>query len=458
MSDNSATDSATNPANDSGSLALEKGNHRSLDNHSKRVFPFGFGKETSTSMRDDLLRNPNGDYSFSVNKERSDDLSDKRVQSFVLWDKSNSELKNSCSSKYADYLDHFKKSFLQLIREDDEEGENDFDIEDGDESILEKNWRGQDSKVGEGQVDLNRSNILLNSTILSNCFNNLSFHPNTSKEVDFAEEDNPLDDSCSFISRIRGEGKPNENYHNPFSIIDEMDESSFSFGFNNKMCKILQELDRADLQDSQQKRNHSSDSLELILRKRVEHPKFPLTYDKKKEHLILSLKYLKDCSSASEYIVTRNGMVGSTKNTGTGFIVFGRQEEDPNGVRPNDVVLMSTDKSISRVHACLLFKHGFKERRLQKNFLTFLSGKRRKIGGLGCRIPDLPLSSLHTIYSFLRPSNKFYIADLGSASGTYKKLVYEKKHKLAKRDIILIGSSTQLHVRNIIIGTGSVCL
>ena len=167
-------------------------------------------------MRDELLiARGGGDFSFSLNKEKSVDLSEQRVQSFILHDKSNSELKNSCSSRYVDYLDHFKKSFLQLIREDEE---NDSEQDSGDDEedeggglILDQNWKSSGTKPGTGTKNnstqnLNQSNILLNSTILSNCFNNNSFNhnPNISKEVDFTEED-PLDDSCSFLSKIKGE-------------------------------------------------------------------------------------------------------------------------------------------------------------------------------------------------------------------------------------------------------------
>lgn len=115
--------------------------------------------------------------------------------------------------------------------------------------------------------NLNASNILLNSTILSNCFGNISFNhnPNISKEVDFTEED-PLDDSCSFLSKLKvGEAaKPLERSNpNPFSIIDEIDESfSFCLGFNNKVSRILHELDTMD-----PRVEHSEDSICIALEK-----------------------------------------------------------------------------------------------------------------------------------------------------------------------------------------------
>lgn len=86
----------------------------------------------------------------------------------------------------------------------------------------------------------------------------------------------------------------------------------------------------------------------------------------------------------------------------------------------------------------------------------FLSGKYPKIGGSSCKVSRIPYTCIRVIYSYLKQKHKFYIADLGSVCGTYKKLRYPRLHRLKKRDLILIGSETQMVVREVRSGTSFV--
>ena len=123
----------------------------------------------------------------------------------------------------------------------------------------------------------------------------------------------------------------------------------------------------------------------------------------KEERVRITVKYLKDDSQGSEeFVVTRRGLIKSKKNTATSFLVIGRKGEEKSTVIPNDIALPSIDRSVSRLHACFIYKYGFSKRRIPKNFVKFLSGKNKKIAGPNCKVLDLPRSSIRVIYSFLK--------------------------------------------------------
>ena len=456
------------------SSSLEGEQHKLIENAKNASFNLENGKWNS--MQDELLLQE--DYSFSLNKGVSTDMSDKRVHSFILADKSNSELKNSCASRYAEYLDQFKTNFLQLIREDEDEKSDDYEDDgaeegeagssDDDVYDVDKNFKLNDnSKVNllgsKLNLNLNNSNILMNSTILSNCFNNLSFHNqhNLSKEADFIEE-GPLDDSCSFLMKLNNETKPGET-NLPFSKIYK-NHDSFSFGSNKRMSVILDELDKRD--DS--KDHLSFDSVHLGLtnqtryfyEKRKNEIKYPETYDEEAEHVKISVINLNfqgpEAKRSREYVLTSNGVVKSKKNSATNCLIIGRLEKGEDGLVPNDIILPQSDRAISRVHACLIYKFGFSRRKIPNNFVTFLSGRYPKIGGEGCLVRRIPSYVMRRVYEFLRPEKNFYMSDLGSVMGTYIKLRYNQEYRLRKRDLFLIGAETLIHVKSVVVPTGQV--
>jgi hypothetical protein len=67
-------------------------------------------------------------------------------------------------------------------------------------------------------------------------------------------------------------------------------------------------------------------------------------------------------------------------------MIIGRLEEGEDGLKPNDIVLPNSDRAVSRVHACMIYKYGFSQRHIPRNFLVFLSGKNKRVGGVGCSV------------------------------------------------------------------------
>ena len=54
--------------------------------------------------------------SLMLPKLNSGNISEKKINSFMLGEGSNSELKNSVASKYVEYVDQFKKNFMHLVQ------------------------------------------------------------------------------------------------------------------------------------------------------------------------------------------------------------------------------------------------------------------------------------------------------------------------------------------------------
>lgn len=89
------------------------------------------------------------------------------------------------------------------------------------------------------------------------------------------------------------------------------------------------------------------------------------------------------------YLLTSRGMINSKKNTATKDLIIGRQQNTHDGGIPNDIVLHSMDRAISRIHCKIVYKDGFRvKRKLQKNFLTFLMQRHARVGkgSLGAKL------------------------------------------------------------------------
>ena len=113
-------------------------------------------------------------------------------------------------------------------------------------------------------------------------------------------------------------------------------------------------------------------------------------------------------------------MVGSKKNTDCDDIVIGRQEVakdidiGSNDIRPNDIILPPSDRSISRIHCKIIIKDGFRiPKKVSLNFLLFLRETKRNYPNK--IIVNLPDYILKLIWSFIRPKYAFYLVDIGSA-------------------------------------------
>jgi len=93
-----------------------------------------------------------------------------------------------------------------------------------------------------------------------------------------------------------------------------------------------------------------------------------------------SFSHHQNCEKGPKYYyLTERGLCFSDKNTKTQTIMIGRQQESLDGIRPNDIVLNQSDMSISRLHCAIIYKYAFDRlRKIDKNFLVFLSGKYSK--------------------------------------------------------------------------------
>lgn len=60
-----------------------------------------------------------------------------------------------------------------------------------------------------------------------------------------------------------------------------------------------------------------------------------------------------------ETILTKNGIIGSERNSAVQGMIIGRLEVGEDGLKPNDIILPNSDRAVSRVHACMIYKYGF---------------------------------------------------------------------------------------------------
>jgi hypothetical protein len=361
-------------------------------------------------------------------KEHSGESSDQKVSASVLCDRSNGKSNVSLASRYIEYLDHYKKNINEILKK--------AEMDDLKKDELMKTF-----------THITRSDILLNSTILSHCFGDRSFADpihEISNEADFIEEDS---EQGSFFQ---------ENPKDEFSkIAPEYDREDFSFGENNPVLSGIFD----DLQ-VEKENNFKEDSFEELEKFKVIDDTYFFTKDPTKqdgrllkedpheEHITISIKNLLpgNLVSTEQFVLTSKGIVGSDRNTLPTSVIIGRLGLLGEDIRPNDIVLASSDTSISRVHCALFYKHVFKKRKISLKFLTFLSGKLDRVGGPGCPVRRLNPYCLKRIYEFLKPSFKLYAIDLGSTIGTFKRLVFQQEHPIERGEKLMIGNTYNLNV------------
>ena len=389
------------------------------------------------SFKDELIKDRK-DYSYSYQRVRaSAEHSDNRMNSMILADRSNSELKTSVASKYIDYLDHFKKTYGDILRKTD-----------GEEFGKER----ENLRSTLGHKD---ATILLNSTILSNCFNDRSFHEpihEHSNEADFIEEDDSGSANSSFFA-----DHPREGFS---KVFNNLERESFSFDNKGALSGLLEEIQRENPPEKFRV-EESFDTLDNINQLDLNYfferdankdllgtkPLFS-HYDHNGQYIKIVIIHLSlgDNKFSDEYIITSRGLVNSRKNTKPKAIVIGRMSSVIEDVRPNDIILPFSDKSISRVHCALECKYKFSNRNIPLPFVAFLSGKYTKIAGPRCPIRRLTRDLLMRVYSFLKPHSKVYALDLGSSTGTYKRVLYGKHVDLVKGNIFMVGNSFQFSI------------
>ena len=385
------------------------------------------------SFKDELIRDrKEHSYSSHIQKQ-SMEYSEPKINSLILGDRSNSELRNSVASKYVDYLDHYKKNMNEITKHNE-------------------NNEGRDTLKLRSYKD----NILLNSTILSNCFNDRSFQNpihELSNEADFIEEKN----SGASDDEEEGSDFFDENPKEGFSkIYNNMERESFSFDNNRALSgflediqgeppKIIPERNYEESFDTLEQRDQIH--LEYFFEKKEDREMIK-EYNTSEQFIKINVVHLTLADNAlkEEYILTRRGLVNSKKNTKSKSIVIGRMSSAPDEVFPNDIVLPYADKSISRVHCCILYKNVFTPRRIPTNFVAFLSGKKYRKEGSQSKIYRLGHDIIHKIYSYVCPSSKIYAIDLGSTTGTYKRIQFDIPHKIRKGDLYMVGNGYNMTV------------
>lgn len=392
------------------------------------------------SFKDELIKERK-DHSYSYQRVRaSAETSEQKMNSLILVDRSNSELKTSVASKYIDYLDHFKKNYGDILRKND-----------GEEMTKDRDFL----RPKFGHKD---SNILLNSTILSNCFNDRSFHEpiqENSNEADFIEEDDSRSANNSFFA-----SHPREGFS---KVFNNLERESFSFDNKGALSGLLEEIQR-DNQGPKFRMEDSFDTLDnvnqLDLKYFFERDPYkellglkPIvsSYNPQDEYIKMTIIHLSlgDNKFSDEYIITNKGLVNSRKNTKPKAVVIGRMSTVIEDIRPNDVILPFSDKSISRVHCALEYKYKFSQRNIPLTFVTFLSGKYSRIAGPECKIRRLTKDLLMRVYSFLKSPSRLYALDLGSSTGTYKRVLYNKQVELHTGNIFMVGNSFQFTVNHV---------
>ena len=397
------------------------------------------------SFKDELVKEGK-DHSFSAQANKQSTESEQKHLSLILQDKSNSELKTSVASTYEHYLDHFRKNYGDLLRLGT--------AEDGG-SVLPK-----------PKATHKEPNILLNSTILSNCFDNRSFHApihELSNEAEFIEEGDSAPSSSEDASFFKD--GPKEGLS---KIENPLEQGSFSFDNNRNMLSGLLEEDEAEDPVPLPRVSESFDTMDRLerldlkyfyerdLSKSLDRPAV-LAFDEGEEHIrmnVLHLSPLGDHKFSDEYILTSRGVVNSRKNTKPRSLVIGRMSSIDDDVRPNDIILPFADKSISRVHCCIYFKNAFSKQSLPMSFVTLLSGRLPRVAGANCSVKRLTRDLLARVFAYLKPKSQLLAFDLGSTTGTFKRVLFGQAQRVKKGDVYMIGNSFQLNA-NYACGTWS---
>lgn len=369
------------------------------------------------SFKDEMIKGrKDKGHSFSGQIQKNSlELSEPKMHSLILTDKSNSELRNSVASKYVDYLDHVKKVVGDIAKKNDH----------GEEFSKEL------SKLRQGR----EANILLNSTILSSCFADRSFHEPINEISDEAEAD--FIEEGSRESAGRNSSFFDENPRDGISkIYNRMDKDSFSFDNNRGLSGLLEDFDEEKPQPEllpvlkELNEQTSFDTMENVttlelahFMRKASYIEPVLSYSPEEPYIKVTVSMLTvhGAKPKEEYILTGKGLVNSRKNSSAKSLVIGRWTAEEDEINPNDIVFSSADKFVSRVHCCVVYKHLLSPHKISRPFMTFLSGKYPKIGGPSCPVGRLNFQSLVRIYSFLKPKKTLYALDLASTTGTFKR-------------------------------------
>jgi hypothetical protein len=149
----------------------------------------------------------------------------------------------------------------------------------------------------------------------------------------------------------------------------------------------------------------------------------------------------------TDYYLTPYGLIGSERKTDDYFLKIGRLPNDCGEVQ-NDIIL-SSDRSISRVHCKIEFGEGFKYiKRLPDEYTSFFMLNHPRLGR-NINVKHLPSHLILNILSYMNNKNQFYLTDCGSISGTYIKLRHNQHYCVNRTQIYVIGSEFTLEIKEI---------
>ena len=119
----------------------------------------------------------------------------------------------------------------------------------------------------------------------------------------------------------------------------------------------------------------------------------------------------------NSYIIGENGLDCSMKNHDRDVTTIGRQQINPDMIRPNDIMLFPSDSSLSRCHLTVYHKNFFEEinNYKKKVDITLRISKRSKFS-------FLPVQIWFGIIHFLKPKLCLEIQDQGTIYGSYVKI------------------------------------
>ena len=119
----------------------------------------------------------------------------------------------------------------------------------------------------------------------------------------------------------------------------------------------------------------------------------------------------------NSYIIGENGLDCSMKNHDRDVTTIGRQQINPDMIRPNDIMLFPSDSSLSRCHLTVYHKKFFEEinNYKKKVDITLRISKRSKLS-------FLPVQIWFGIIHFLKPKLCLEIQDQGTIYGSYVKI------------------------------------
>jgi len=148
----------------------------------------------------------------------------------------------------------------------------------------------------------------------------------------------------------------------------------------------------------------------------------------------------------NQYYITSNGLYKTERPVQDAIVRIGRLKWTDLGERPNDIMLPSTDRAISRTHCKIDYSKAFQNSCFHSSFKDILMVVATKDNNALC---VLPLDVIRHIWSFLRQPPLFELYDSGSVSGTFVKIPHEIGPSicaLEKGFTVLLGADSHFDV------------